>query len=369
METMVQSTPVIQARAKPSRRGALAAGAAIVLGSPAVAATEGGVIRWRMATAWPKTMKGPGVSAQRLAARINTMSGGRMQVMPFAAGEIVPAFAVADAVSNGTVEMGHTASFFLQGKLAASVFFTSVPFGLSPTLHESWIGFGGGQALWEELYRPLGLQPFLAGNTGPSLAGWFRREIRGTDDIKGLRIRVSGLGGELYRRMGAVPQVIPPGDVYPSLERGVIDAVELLGPMNDLDIGLQRIAPFCYVPGFNKPNGAAEAVINLAAWEKLPDDLRAIVTEACRAEHAAGLAEAGLGQGAALREIASLPNVTLAGLPSSVLKAAHAIAGDLRQEIGATSALAGRILASYEAAAAQLRPWDRISRVPDFQDH
>lgn len=349
-----------------SRRAALGGAGATILAAPAVRAQDAPV-RWRMATAWPRNFKGPGVSAERLAQRITTLSAGRLVVQAFAAGEIVPAFAVADAVSNGTIEMGHTASFFLQGKVPASVFFTTVPFGLSPLLHQSWIEDGGGQALWEELYKPLGLQPFLAGNTGPSLAGWFRQPIRSPEDLKGLRIRVAGLGGEVYRRLGAVPQTIAPGDVYPSLERGVIDAVELLGPMNDIDMGFHKIARYCLLPGFNKPNGAAEAIIGHKAYEALPADLRPVVRESCRAEHAQGLAEAQYGQGAALRAIAALPDVTLGNLPQAVLDMAYAASAQLLEEIGRGTALAGRILTSYRLAEQVLRPWDRLSRVPDIK--
>jgi len=348
---------------KLTRRAALAG---LLLAAPAVRAAEGGTIRWRMATSWPRMMRGPGTSAQRLADRINRAAGGRLRVDVFAAGEIVPAFAVYDAVSNGTVEMGHTASFFLAGKLPPAVFFTTVPFGLSPMLHAAWIGFGGGQALWDELYASGGVKPFLGGNTGPSLAGWFRRPIRGVDDLRGLRIRVQGLGGELYRRLGAVPQAIPPGDVYPALERGVIDGVELLGPMNDIDLGFQRVAPYCLVPGFNKPNGAAEALVGVKHWQALPEDLKAVVAHACELEHASGLAEANLGQGVALRALAAEPKLTLANLPADVMAAAWRTADEIVSEIGAGSEIGGRILASYREAARQLRPWERISRVPDM---
>ncbi len=350
----------------PSRRSLIGGGIA-ALAAPAVARAQGTdarhPIRWRMATSWPKNLVGPGVSAARLARRFHAMSEGRLALEVFGAGEIVPAFAVFDAVSAGTVDMGHTASFFVVGKIPAAAFFTTVPFGLDPAGHLSWLEAGGGRALWQELYAPFDVRPFLGGNTGPSVAGWFRKPIESLDDLKGLRIRVSGLGGELYRRLGAVPQAIPPGDVYPSLERGVIDAVELLGPMNDFDTGLWRIAPVCMVPGFNKPNGASETLVGRKAWEALPADLKAVVENACAAEHATALAESGVAHGEALKRLLQ-NNVRFAGVPKDVMTRARKVAGELIEEIGAGSAVARKIVDSYRATQIALRPWDRVSRVP-----
>ena len=211
-----------------------------------------------MVTSWPKGRAGPGVSAKRIADRINAMAGGRLQIDLFAAGEIVPPLAVLDAVSNGTVEIGHTAALYWQGKIPAAGFFTTVPFGLGPVEHEAWIELRDGQALWDELYRPHGVRAFLAGNTGPSMGGWFRQKLAGPDDLKGMRIRVQGLGAEVFRRLGAVPMTVAAGDLLPALERGSIDAAEFLAPATDLETGLHKNAPFYYAPGFNKPNGASE---------------------------------------------------------------------------------------------------------------
>ncbi len=211
--------------------------AAGILSVPAVVRAETRW-RWRMATSWPRNLPGPGVSAQRLADRIGAASGGRLVIDVFAAGEIVPAFEVFDAVAGGVVEMAHTAAFYWQGKMPAAVFFTSVPFGLGPIEHLAWIEIGGGQALWDELYAPSGVRAFLAGNTGPSMGGWFRRAIGSPDDLNGLRIRVQGLGGEVFRRLGATPVTLPPGEIATSLSTGAIDAVEFLAPSSDLAEGL-----------------------------------------------------------------------------------------------------------------------------------
>jgi TRAP-type mannitol/chloroaromatic compound transport system substrate-binding protein len=190
----------------------LAAGGLAALAAPALARADT-ALRWRMVTSWPRNLAGPGVSAGRLAERITKMSGGRLEVEVFAAGEIVPALSTFNAVSTGVAEMAHTASLYWIGKLPASIFFTTAPFGLGPLEHQAWIASGGGQKLWDELYAPFGVKAFLAGNTGPSMGGWFRSEIKSLADVKGLRIRVQGIGAELYARLGATPVTLAPGDL------------------------------------------------------------------------------------------------------------------------------------------------------------
>ncbi len=314
-----------------------------------------------MVTSWPKDRTGPGISARRIAERINRLSGGRLQVDLFAAGEIVPAFAVLDAVSNGTVEIGHTASLYWQGKIPAAGFFTSVPFGLGPIEHQAWIEFRDGQSLWDELYRPFGVRAFLAGNTGPSMGGWFRSRIESADDLKGMRIRVQGLGAEVYARLGAVPMAVSAGDLLPALEKGSIDAAEFLAPATDLETGLPKYAPLYYAPGFNKPNGASELLISFKAWDQLPDDLRGVVLEACRAEHTLGLADASQTNSVALSEILGRYPVTLEAFPRSVLEAASRASTALLTDIAETSALADRIVASYRSAVQDLRGWSALT--------
>ena len=186
--------------------------------------------RWRMVTSWPKRLPGPGMSAERVAERITTLSGGRLDIAVHAAGEIVPAFEVLDAVGGGVAEMGHTASFYWQGKMPAAAFFTTVPFGLTPGEHVAWVDAGGGQALWDELYAPFGVKPFMGGNTGVCMGGWFRREIKSRADLSGMKIRSLGLGGEVYRRLGATPQTTPPAEILTSLQSGVIDARRVRRP-------------------------------------------------------------------------------------------------------------------------------------------
>lgn len=337
--------------------GALTSG----LAAPHVARAEAQKLRWRMVTSWPKGRTGPGVSAKRIAERITQMSGGRIEISVFGAGEIVPAFAVFDAVANGSVELGHTAALYWGGKMPAAPLFTTFPFGLGPVEHQAWIELRGGQALWDELYAPHGLRGLLAGNTGPSMGGFFRRRIEAPEDLKGLRIRVSGHGGEIYARLGATPVAVAPADLTPAFEKGVVDAVEFLGPSNDLELGLPRLAPFYFAPGFNKPNGASELLMPLKLWDALPDDLRRIVETACRAEHSAGLADAANENATALAQILAQHAVTVETFPAPVLQAAAEAARDLTRAIAATSDLARRIVESYESAAKALRPWAGLS--------
>lgn len=341
-----------------SRRHILAAGAGL-LSMPAVVRAQTGR-RWRCATSWSKNLAGPGVTIQRLARRINEMSQGALVIDVFAAGEIVPALAVFDAVSSETVEAGHTAALFWQGKMPAAAVFTTVPFGLSPAAHAGWLG-SDGQALWDELYAPHGVKPFLAGNTGPSTSGWFRKPVRTIDDLAGLRIRVTGLGGEVYRRAGATPIAISPGETYQSLERGLIDAAEFLAPANDIQLGLHRVAPHLAYPGFNKPNGASEFLVSDKVWRDLPRHLQAIVEAACRTEHDLGLSEAASANAVALRQVIAEGALPFR-IPATVLQRLQSMAQDVLAGIGEKDGHARRIQVSYAKALEAGKAWEAMAR-------
>lgn len=344
---------------KPTRRTALGVlSGAGALAVPHIARAQ--TVKWRMVTSWPANLPGPGVSAQRVADRINAMSGGRLEVTVFAAGTLVPAFEVFDAVAAGTVEMAHTAAFYWRGKMPAAVFFTSVPFGLSPVDHQAWLEHAGGQALWDELYRPHRVRGFLAGNTGPSMGGWFRKEVKSLADLKGLRIRVLGIGGDVFNRLGATPVAIPPADLITSLEKGAVDAVEFLAPVSDLTTGLYQAAPYYYGPGFNKPNGAGEGIVSLKAFDSLPRDLQEIVASACRLEHSAALADAAWQNAQALATLVGSHKTRVVLFPDEIIDAAYKISRDLIREIGATSPLAGKIVDSYNSALDRSRGWSSL---------
>ncbi|CAN1505403.1 FcbT1 TRAP-type mannitol/chloroaromatic compound transport system, periplasmic component [Rhabdaerophilaceae bacterium] len=340
-----------------SRRAVLAG--SISLAAPAVLAAA--PRRWRMVTSWSRNLIGPGVTAQRLARRIAAMSDGALTIDVFAAGEIVPALNVLDAVANGTVELGHTAALFWAGKMPVSPLFTTVPFGLSPVAHASWID-AGGQALWDELYASFHVKPLLGGNTGPSSAGWFQKPVAHPGDIEGLRIRATGLGGELYRRLGATPVTLSPGETYGAMERRLIDAAEFLAPANDLALGLNRIAPFLAFPGFNKPNGASELLIGKPFWEDLPANLKTIFEAAARMEHDLGLAEAHRLNSEALRQLIE-GGTQIVRLPEALLQKGATLADDILQELATRDALSERIVASYRKQSSfSVRAWENLSR-------
>jgi TRAP-type mannitol/chloroaromatic compound transport system substrate-binding protein len=329
------------------------------IAAPAIARPD--TLKWRMVTSWPKRLPGPGMSAERIATRIKALSAGRIDITVHAAGEIVPAFGVLDAVGNGVADIGHTASFYWQGKMPAANFFTTVPFGLTPAEHVAWIDAGGGQALWDELYAPFGVKPFMGGNTGVCMGGWFRRELKSLADLKGLKLRSLGLGGEIYHRLGATPQTTPPAEILVSLQSGVLDAAEFVGPGTDIALGLYRVAPFYYYPGFNKPNGTGECIVALKAWNALPDDLKAIVTHACATEANYALAEMERLNAAALASLTGEHKVKLAAFPGDLVAAARNQSNDVLGEIASRDAISGKVHKSYLDFRARTAPWSRVS--------
>ena len=337
----------------------LSAAAAGTLATPAIVRAE--TQRWRMVTSWPKRLPGPGMSAERVADRIKTLSGGRIEIVVHAAGEIVPAFGVLEAVGTGVADIGHTAAFYWQGKMPAAAFYTTVPFGLTPGEHVAWVEAGGGQALWDDLYAPFGVKPFMGGNTGVCMGGWFRRELKSLADLRGLKLRSLGLGGEVYRRLGATPQTTPPSEILTSLQSGVLDGAEFVGPGTDIALGLYRVAPFYYYPGFNKPNGTGECIVALSRWNALSDELKAIVQHACAVEADYALAEMERLNALALASLTGEHNVKLTAFPNDVVEAARKQANDVLGEMAARDAATAKIYKSYAEFRARTAPWSRVS--------
>ena len=338
---------------------ALATGAmATALATPSLAQET---IEWKMVTSWPKNLPGPGVSAQLLADTIASLSGGRLTVRVFAAGELVPPLEAFAAVSNGTVEMAHTAPLFWAGKFPAAPIFTAAPFGLVPLEHTTWITKGGGQQLWDELYSPAGIKPFMAGNTGYQMGGWYKNEINSVEDFKGLKIRMPGLGGLVVQKLGAVPVGLAPGEIFTSLQTGVIDATEFLGPFSDSAMGFQKVAKNYYFPGFHEPNGSGEALVSINALEALPGDLRAVVEKACEWVNMVSLLDAEWENAAALERLQANDGVILRQFPDDVLAAAKAATIEVMDELAASGDLTARIVASYREAGKHLGKWSDVS--------
>jgi TRAP-type mannitol/chloroaromatic compound transport system substrate-binding protein len=332
--------------ARPDRRRVLGLGlglAGSALASPASAADP---VTWKMATAWPKEAPGVGVNARRLADKITTLSGGRLTVKLFAAGELVPADQVFDAVSTGTAELGHGASYYWQSKDPAFHFFTAVPFGLTATEHAGWIYFGGGAALWERAYEPFGVIPFYAGSSGPQAAGWFMKEIRTLEDLRGVTIRIEGLGGEVMRRLGATVVSLKPDKFVSGMKDGTVNAVEWIGPANDLAIGLSRTAQFYYMPGFHEIGPALELTVNRAAYEGLTDDLKAVIRTAAMASASETLADFTHANIRAMQTLID-QGIEIRSFPVAVIKAAAREADALLKEVSAASPMAGEVYDAF----------------------
>ncbi|HSR76194.1 MAG TPA: TRAP transporter substrate-binding protein [Xanthobacteraceae bacterium] len=344
-------------------RRKLVGGAGVALAGTVAAPTvvRAQMQRWRMVTSWPKRLPGPGMSAERVAERIGALSGGRLQVTVYAAGELVPAFEVLDAVGGGVAEMGHTAAFYWQGKEPAAAFYTTVPFGLTPLEHVAWVDAGGGQVLWDELYAPFGVKPFMAGNTGVCMGGWFRRDMNGPEDLKGLKIRSLGLGGEVFRRLGATPQTTPVSEILTSLQSGVLDAAEFVGPGTDIALGLYRVATLYYGPGFNKPNGTGECIVSRKVWDAADAETKAIIAHACAAEAAYALAEMDRLNADALAVLTTRDNVKLKSFPPAVVTAARNEATGVVGDLAGRSAIARRVYDSYNGFRERTAAWSRVS--------
>src|SRR5215472_4986709 len=253
--------------------------AASAVAAPAVAQSMPEV-RWRLAASWPKALDTLYGGCEFFCKRVAEITDNRFQIQPFAAGEIVPGLQVLDAVSNGTVEMGNTALYYYWGKNPAFTFGTSLPFGLNTRQHISWLQWGGGQDLLNELLKEYGCLGIPTGSTGAQMGGWFRKEIKSMEDLKGLKFRVGGFAGTIIAKVGGVPQQLAAGDIYPALEKGTIDAAEWVGPYDDEKLGFVKVAKYYYSPGWWEGGANGVTLINLPKWQSLPKNYQAVVTAA-----------------------------------------------------------------------------------------
>jgi TRAP-type mannitol/chloroaromatic compound transport system substrate-binding protein len=347
---------------------ATAAGALAACGAPAPTTATGEAapavkLQWKMVTAWPANFPGLGAGAAKVAEMIGRMSGGRLTVKVFGGGELVPPFEVFDAVSAGTAEMGHSGPYYWKGKSEAVQFFCAVPFGLNAQEQNGWLYHGGGLELWRELYAKFNLVPFPAGNTGVQLAGWFRKEINSVEDLKGLKMRIPGLGGEVLARLGGAPVNIPGAELYTAMQTGAIDATEWVGPYNDLAFGLNKVAEFAYYPGWQEPGPTLECMVNKQAFDALPDDLKAIVEGACRAVNDDMLADYTAQNQRALDTLVKEHGVQFRRLPDDVLKALRETSEQVLKELAAKDEFTGRVYASFQAFRESAARWHEVSEV------
>jgi len=334
---------------------------------PATSASTGAevapdkIYQWKLVTTWPKNLPGMGTAPEKMAVMVDRMSRGRLQIKVFGAGEIVPALGVFEAVSGGTVEMGHGAAYYWKGKVPAAQFFTAVPFGLTAQEMNGWLLHGGGMELWRELYADYNLVPIAGGNTGVQMAGWFNKEINSLEDIQGMKMRIPGLGGEVFQRAGGTAVNLPGGEIFTSLQTGVIDATEWVGPYNDLAFGLHQVAKYYYYPGWQEPGPNLEVIINKEAYDALPDDLQAILQSASHAMNVELLAEYTARNNAALRELVDEHGVELRRLPDDVLAELKVISDEVVKEIAGDDPLSQKIYQSYLKFKTDVTAYHEIS--------
>ena len=311
------------------------------------AASQQKTFKWRMVTTWPKNLPGLGIAPELLAKRVEKMSAGRLKITVYGANEIVPALGVFDAVSLGNVEMGHGAAYYWKGKVPIAQLFTTVPFGLTAQEMNGWLYQGGGLELWEELYARYDLVPTPAGNTGVQMAGWFNKELNTMDDLRGIKMRIPGLGGEVFQRAGGTAITLAGGEIFTSLQTGVIDATEWVGPYNDLAFGLHQVAKYYYYPGWQEPGPALETIINKDAYDTLPPDLQEIVRTASRVTNEDLLALYTAKNNAALEELVNVHHVEVRRIPDEVLRELKKISDQVVSELPGDDPLAKRIYESY----------------------
>ncbi|MBT3398370.1 MAG: TRAP transporter substrate-binding protein [Rhodospirillaceae bacterium] len=335
-----------------------AAAAASAFPKPAIAQER---IEFAMVSTWPRDFPGLGTGAQRLAERIGVMSEGRIQMQYFAAGERVGAFDSFDEVASNNAQGYHAADYYWKGKNPGWAFFTAVPFGLTYTEMNAWIRFGGGQELWDELGSEFGLKGLMAGNTGVQMGGWFRKEINSADDLKGLKMRIPGLGGDVMAKLGASPVSLPGGQIYENLVSGAIDATEWVGPWNDAFMKFYEAAKFYYYPGMHEPGAMLALGLNASFWGKLSKSDQAIIEAAAASENDWMMSEYNAKSGAALQDLITNQGVQLRQFSDEIYDSFSEAAEEVFEEVQAHSDLSSRIYNSFLKSRADVGAWTNIS--------
>jgi TRAP-type mannitol/chloroaromatic compound transport system substrate-binding protein len=354
------------------RRRFLLKGATLVAAGAAAAVVEAPNViaqpkfQWRMATSWTPALDVLQGNAQRFAKMVDEMSGGRLKIQVFAAGELMPAFGVFDAASQGTLDMYNSAAYYYAGKEPATQWFTAVPFGLNAQSTYSWYYYGDGLKLWEETYKPFNLVPRPSASTGVQMGGWFRRKINTIADYKGLKMRIPGLGGKVVAKAGGTVVLTPGGEIYTALERGVIDASEWVGPHDDMKLGLHQTAKYYYYPGWHEPGTTGEFVFSKKSYDALPVDLQRILDYCCTAMHTLEFMEYESKNGIALNKLRTefKGKVEILPFPAEVLKELKKMAAEVNREESEKSPQAKKVYASYSKFQSYINDWGRISEGP-----
>ncbi len=312
----------------------LAASTAIAAPAIAQGAPE---LKWRLTSSFPKSLDTIYGAAEVFAKAVAEATDNKFQVQVFAAGEIVPGLQAADAVTNGTVEMCHTAPYYYVGKDPTFAMATAIPFGLNQRMQDAWMMFGGGQELFNEFFKKYNIHAVMAGNTGAQMGGWFRKEINTVDDLKGLKMRIGGFAGRVVQKLGVVPQQLAGGDIYPALEKGTIDAAEWVGPYDDEKLGFQKVAKYYYYPGWWEGGPMLMNFINIAKWNELPKNYQSIVNSASHVANTWMMAKYDAGNPAALKRLVA-GGAQLRPFNQQVMEACYKAANEVYAETSAANA-------------------------------
>lgn len=284
-----------------------------------------------------------------------------MNITVYGGGELIPALEGFDAVSNGAVEMNHGAAYYWAGKIPASQFFAAVPFGMNAQQMGSWIISGGGQQLWEEIYKPFDLLPMICGNTGVQMGGWFNKEINTIDDLKGLKMRIPGLGGKVLAKAGGTPVLVSGGEIYTNLERGVIDAAEWIGPFHDYKMGFHQVAKYYYYPGWHEPGPVLEMIFNRSKFLDLPEDLQEILRTACHRLNRWMMAEFDAKNGEYITKLIEEENVAVKKYPDEVLAGLRSATDETIADLLASDETSKKVYESFSKFKRTVSNWMDIS--------
>lgn len=317
--------------------------------------------QWKMVSTWPPNFPVFQEGVERFVNDIETMSSGRLKVQVFAGGQLVPALESFDAVSQGSVEMGHGAAYYWAGKIPAAQFMSAVPFGMTAKEMNAWFYGGDGLKLWRELYEPFNLVPFPMGNSGVQMGGWFNKKIDSLDDLKGLKMRIPGLGGKVLAKAGGNPVLMAGGELYTALERGTLDATEWVGPYHDERLGLHRAAKYYYAPGWHEPGTTLELIVNKTAYESLPEDLQRIIQVAAAATNQWMYAQFETRNLSALRKLQQEDHIEVQYFPANVLAKLKTLTAEVLEEEAANDPEFARIYTAFKAFRADMDAWSAVS--------
>ena len=337
------------------------AAAASTLAAPAVYAAR---VEAAMVATWPRDFPGLGTGAQRFAKKIGDLSDGRIQVTYYAANERVKAFDSFDEVASGNSQMYHAADYYWTKKHRAYGYFTASPFGFTYSEMNAWIHFGGGQQLWDELAEKFGLKAFMAGNTGVQMGGWFNKKIESANDLKGLKMRMPGFGGEVIGKLGASPVSLPGGQIYENLVSGAIDATEWVGPWNDEAMKFYEAAKYYYYPGMHEPGSMLSCGVNKSWFESLTKNDQIVIETACAWANEVTMAEYNAKNGAALQRLINDHGVKLEKFNNRVYDAFAKGAQELYKEVAAQDDLAARVNASFFKGLKEIGGWNALADSP-----